>query len=428
MITNEDILHFVWKTRQFNQNNLTTTNQETIRIISPGWHNHDQGPDFINAKIVIGNTIWAGNVEIHIKSSDWLHHGHQHDPNYRNVILHVVYEHDQEIEHLIGCPTLQLKGRIPRMVLQKYACLQESSNDIVCGPYLNREIRSYFSLFWDSWIIERWQRKIKEKQKFNDIIKNDWQHLFQIFLFDSFGFGIHKSNMELLGLSIPPKVLSNHKDNLLQLEAILFGMAGFLNEDAVDSYQLRLIKEFEFLKSKWKLNPPTIQWKFSRTRPANFPTIRLAQLAALYHSSQGLLSIVNNPEKIYKNIFELFSFKVSAYWQQHYHFGKKFGQNKNFQFKLSADSAGKIISNALLPFLFYYADQLNMPELKESLLTIPEKIKPEKNKITAKWLSLGVANQNQLHSQSLMELYNNYCVHKKCTSCKIGNKILSSTT
>lgn len=234
--------------------------------------------------------------------------------------------------------------------------------------------------------------------------------------------------MELLGLSIPPKVLSNHKDNLLQLEAILFGMAGFLNEDAVDSYQLRLIKEFEFLKSKWKLNPPTIQWKFSRTRPANFPTIRLAQLAALYHSSQGLLSIVNNPEKIYKNIFELFSFKVSAYWQQHYHFGKKFGQNKNFQFKLSADSAGKIISNALLPFLFYYADQLNMPELKESLLTIPEKIKPEKNKITAKWLSLGVANQNQLHSQSLMELYNNYCVHKKCTSCKIGNKILSSTT
>ncbi len=425
----EAFLLFVWQYQYFIDNNLSTTNNQVIRVFHTGNNNINAGADFLEARIQIGDIEWFGSVEIHIKSSDWLLHKHEHNMAFENVILHVVWEDDHTIVRNDGSkiPTLELKNNIDSQLMFQYESLIEAKYKIPCAYHFKNVDHLYKIHLLDRMLIER----IEEKSVLVNelLIQNnyDWEETTYQLLAKNFGFKVNSETFLMLSQRIPLKILLKHADNLFQIEALLFGVGGFLDTTtATDEYQLKLQKEFNYLGNKYNLHDNKIalhQWKFLRLRPANFPTVRIAQFAKIIKENIHLFSLFTHFENIqtFKKIFLL---SPSSYWQNHYIFGKPCYEKDTV---LGKSSYENILINTVVPLLYCFAKNKNLLDNIQKALSILENIPSEKNNITNSWEELGLKVKTSFDSQALIQLYNNYCSHKKCLSCTIGKVILKQS-
>jgi hypothetical protein len=419
----EELLYYVWKSRSFDQQDLRTTNGDEIKILQPGIQNYDSGPDFSNARLQIGETVWAGHVEMHVYSSDWHKHGHQSDDAYRNVILHVVFDHDKEIARSTGelIPVLELKSRIPKHLMQNYFQLIEAQLDIPCEKVIHQADLSKFSIWKYRLVVQRLERKTAFAKEILEVSKGDWEEVLYRSLCKYFGGKVNTPGFEALAARLPYLVIHKNKHQPKAIEALLFGVAGFLEAEHRDEYYRELKTEFSFLRKKYKLEAiPAVNWKFSRMLPAGFPTIRLAQLAALLLKNDNLFSQIKNASSI-PQLYKLFDVQINSYWDTHYHFGKsseKKIKNPGKEFQ------NILLINAVVPVIFNYGKYTGEEQYIEKAIDILEKIKAENNHIVKKWKELGFVTQNAFDSQSLIELRKEYCYHKKCLQCVIGNSLI----
>lgn len=427
MLFTEDFLHYIWKFRLFERENMQTTNGETIEIFSAGMQNSDSGPDFHNARIRIGDTVWAGNVELHLSSSDWHKHNHATDNAYDNVILHVVYRDDQPLVLANGrqVPTLVLCDRISPELYTRYHHLVYGNQQIIpCEG----SIRFVDELTMRNWLtrvlVERLEKRAVAVIAALNRNKGDWEETFYQFLAANFGFKINALPFELLAKSLPQLTLAKHKNNALQIEALIFGQAGFLEDDLEDAYPLNLKQEYNFLKKKYNLSPVEKHlWKFMRLRPQNFPTIRLAQFAALIIRSNHLFSKVLDIKDI-GGLRKLFTdLQLNPYWDDHYRFDVT---SKPAVKSLGQSSIDILLLNTFVVFLFSYGKHNQLQHFINRSLKILEDLPAEKNSIVTNFDLLGLKINNAFDSQALLELKNCYCNYKKCLQCGVGNKILRS--
>lgn len=419
LIMEESFLHFLWKYRLFS-GLLKTTSGEPVYIEHPGTHNHDAGPDFLTAKVRIDGTLWAGNVEIHTKASDWNKHHHDKDPTYQNLILHVVYNDDEELE--LKAPTLNINQNVDMDIYDRYHKLINNKNWVPC-ELLACHVDH---LIWEQWknrlTIERLEKKYNEIETLLNKYRNNWEETFYVTMARNFGLNVNSAPFELLAKSLPLNVLSRHKNNILQVEALLYGQAGFLAGPFKDAYPKTLKAEYEHLRNKWKLQPIDANlWRFLRLRPANFPHIRIAQFAQLIYKSTSLFSYIREATQL-GDISNLLIVKSSPYWDNHYRFDRKTRTSAKF---LGSTAINLILINTVIPFLFAYGKKNSLELMKERALEFLTEIPPEKNHITKHWSAMGIENKNAFHSQAIIYLKKNYCVPKKCLQCPVGKKILS---
>ena len=418
----EDFLHFIWKHKLFQSDSLFTEEGESVQIVNPGRHNTNAGPDFFDARIRIGKTLWAGNIEIHLRASDWNRHGHQNDPVYRNTILHVVSVSDIQVFNDLGSCVPVLVIRWPKWIENNYEMLIKSQDWIGCASLLYQVDPFRIKFFLNGIVIERLKQKIETISKVLTETKDDWGETFYCMLARNFGLKENALPFEMVARSLPQSVLARHHDSLFQLEALLFGQAGLLGEELFgDEYYLELRKEYRFLAVKYGLKPIEGHlWKFMRMHPGNFPTIRLAQFAMLIHHSKGLFSAVieaNNLEDLQK----LFMVKASDYWDNHYSFNKPSVNRK----KVFGDQIfSLIVINVVVPFYFLYGESQNKLFLKDRALDILEQMPAENNSAISRWAGAGIVAANALESQALLQLQHNYCEYRKCLDCTIGHKII----
>ncbi len=418
---NESLLYHLWKHRLFSEHPLRTINGQSVEVINPGEQNPDAGPDFFNGRLKIDGTKWAGNIEIDVTSADWYRHGHHTNKSFSKLILHVVYEYNKPVNH--GIPVVELKHFISDKVLMQYTNLQNSTLPIPCSNQLLTvdEVNLY------SWLermaIERFEQKAEWIHRLLNDNNFDWEKTFYIALAKNFGFKINAVPFEMLAYATPLLTLARHKNNLLQLEALLFGQAGLLSESMDDTYYQNLVKEYKHLRIKFNLQAiDQSLWKFARMHPRNFPTIRLAQFAALIHNSSHLFSKIKDTPH-YKELTALFESKPSPYWSTHYTFGN---DSVNKVKSLGIDSINNILINTIAPFLFLYGKLNDQSAYIEKAMQLLEHIKPENNVIIRIWNSLGVKAKNAFETQSLIQLKNVYCNKKQCLNCAIGIKILKN--
>jgi hypothetical protein len=425
MLFPEDFLHYVWKFRLFDRIDLQTKDGEELEILSAGLHNSDSGPDFHNARVRIGDTVWAGNVEVHLSSSDWQKHGHTTDNAYDNVVLHVVYRDDQPLVLTNGrrVPTLELQNRIPDDLYNRYHNLIFGNQTVIpCEA----NIGAVDSLTLHNWmtrvLVERLEKKSAAAIAGLNANRGDWEETFYQFLAANFGFKTNALPFELLAKSLPQNILAKHKNNPMQIEALMFGQAGFLKDDIKDEYPLKLKKEYEFLRKKYTLKPiENHLWKFMRMRPQNFPTIRLAQFAALVVNSNHLFSKILEIKDV-KGLRNLFTdIKVNPYWENHYRFDTESAPSPK---NLGPASIDVLLLNTLALFLFSYGKHNQIQHFINRSLQLLEHLPNENNNIVVDFTNLGVKINTAFESQALLELKNNYCDYKKCLQCGIGNEIL----
>jgi hypothetical protein len=425
MLFTEDFLHYVWKFKLFDRIGLQTTEGEELEVYSAGLHNTHAGPDFQNARIRIGQTTWAGNAELHISSSDWQRHGHTTDNAYDNVILHVVYRDDEPLIRTDGkrVPTLELKDRINPDLYNRYHKLVFGNQTIIpCEG----TIATVDGLTMQNWLtrilVERLEKRSEAVIAALNHNRGDWEETFYQFLAANFGFKTNALPFELLAKSLPQNILAKHKNNPMQVEALIFGQAGFLTDDLADAYPRSLKKEYDFLRQKYSLVPVENHlWKFLRMRPQNFPTVRLAQFSAMVVRSNHLFSKVMEIEEV-KNLRDLFcDIKVNEYWDTHYRFDKESAPAGK---SLGEASINTLLLNTVALFLFSYGRHLQLQHFVSRSLKLLENIPGEQNNITADFANLGVKIKTALESQALLELKNNYCDQKKCLQCGVGIKIL----
>ncbi len=416
----ESILHFVWQFRLFALQDLKTTDGHAVEVIDVGKPNSDAGPDFFNAKLKIDGTLWAGNIEIHNLSSDWARHRHEVDKAYDNVILHIVNKADAPVFRTNREPIPQLELVVPEHIRQNYNELLAAKKWIPCEDKIGSVAPILMSSWKNALLVERLERKASGIETLLEQSNNHWEEAFYISLARSFGFGTNSQAFEQTAKSLPLNVLAKHKDNLFQLEALLFGQAGFLEETEADEYQENLQREFHFLQTKYGLNPiDGSQWKLLRLRPDNFPHVRLAQFASLIYRSSKLFSKILEANNI-RELRELFVVDVSDYWKNHYLFG---GESPMSKKRLGKNSIDILIINTVVPFLFTYAGHKG--EEIESSLKLLEELPAEKNAVINRWIQLGVPCENAFDSQALLQLKKNYCEEKKCLNCRVGHKVLS---
>jgi len=420
----EEFLHYIWKYKYFHNENLRTEDYKAIEIISVGLHNQNAGPDFFNAKIKINDTLWVGNIEIHINSSDWEKHLHHENDDYNNVILHVVYYADSKTYNQQKQEIPVLSIQFDEKLYQNYLQIKNNPNTIACSNSI-KKVDNFTILNWlDKLLIERLEQKTQIIENLLEQTKNDWNECFYIFLARGFGGNINSFAFEALAKSLPQRILAKHKNNLFQLEALLFGQAGMLNsEDKNTKYYSDLKKEYDFLKAKYKLQSiETYYWKFLRLRPINFPTLRISQFAQLIHQSNSLLTSILSSTN-FDNLAKLFSLKTSVFWETHYTFVKESSQKKK---SFGKNAIENIIINSIVPFLFIYGKKKTNTELQEKAIALLDQMKAEKNKVVSDWQTLGLQINTAYQSQASIQMMNEYCKPGKCTECAIGNQILSN--
>ncbi len=416
----EDFLHYIWKNRLFLLPLYLTTGEE-VEVLDVGQHNQDSGPDFFNAKIRIEKTVWAGNVEIHVRASDWFKHGHQDDGNYQNIILHVVCQNDTDNSFIKNqdIPTTEI--RFPPHILDSFSSLLRNTDWIPCGTLIRNIDPLILNLWLDRLMVERMEQKACEIIRNHRETKGDWKETIYRQLTRNFGFKVNGMPFELLSKSLPLKFLERHCQNLTQTEALLFGQAGLLEVPEGDDYYRRLKDEYSFLRTKYNLRPINKDlWKFLRMRPVNFPTIRIAQFAALLNRNPGFLAnfLEHEPEVIY---CELKSLRPSGYWDEHYLFNKPSTHKRK---ALGNEAVYNIIINTLVTVYFEYGRQTGKDQYKQKAVEFLEKLPPESNKVVRGWINNGMNIPNAFYSQALLQLKNNYCNFRKCLFCQVGNQIL----
>jgi len=423
----EVFLHHVWKLKLFDFKNLETTDGEPIELLQVGVINHHAGPDFSNARIRIGETTWAGSVEIHKKSSDWLAHNHQEDAAYQNTILHVVYQHDKEIYRNTGeaIPTLELKARIPQKYIKRYWVLLNNDNWVPCAAQLSSvlDLSARLWMWMDRLVVERLERKTKDIEDELKQTDKNWEETFYRFLARSFGVKQNTEPFEALARSLPLLILSKHKQDLFQLEALLLGQAGFLEEEMKEPYPQKLRKEYQFLQQKYELVPLLASsWKFGRMRPANFPSIRLAQFAVLVKQSNHLFSKILDEENI-EALRAMFQLQLEGYWKTHYRLDEPSPERNK---SIGKGTIDLFLINTVVPFLFAYGRYRGLDKYKERAIRLLEELKPEQNSIIENWKKLGIAADSAFGSQALIQLKKEYCDSKRCLDCSLGHRILQN--
>lgn len=420
----EEFLHFVWQFRLYQTQALVTTEGASLEVLNSGTPNTNAGPDFMNAKLVIDGTIWAGNVEIHLKSSDWKQHRHHQDRAYDNVILHVVYEADEPVTRTDGTvlPMFSLKGRIADRLYENYQGLIGSVNIFPCEKQVAQIDPFVIDSFLSRVLVERLVQKSQEVFERLAQLNGNWDETFYHFMARNFGFKINALPMQLLAQSLPQHLFAKHKDQPLQIEALLFGQAGFLEQRLDAEYPQQLQKEYGYLKNKYRLTPIDISlWRFLRMRPQNFPTLRLAQFAALVIKSNHLFSKVLEVKNV-KELHQLFGgLPINAFWQSHYHFTKA---TKKVNVQLGKSSIDNILINTVSLFLFAYGEYTGQENYKTRAVYLLESIVAEKNAVILSYIDAGVNVNNAGQTQALLQLRKNYCNEKRCLQCGIGLKII----
>jgi hypothetical protein len=421
---NEDFLHYVWKYQLFSVHDLKTTIKEDLIILKTGIHNHNSGPDFLNSQLKIDNQLWVGNVEIHLKSSDWYAHHHEIDANYDAVILHVVWEDDATIfmKNNKPLPVLVLKDFVFNSALNNYRNLFSAKQRwIPCETEIT---------FVDSFTLENWKERLfferleRKSIEMNQLLienQNDFEAVLFQLLAKNFGLKVNGDAFLALVKSFDFSVLRKVRFDEQQLSALLFGQAGFLEEIIEDEYHQQLKEEYKYLKHKYNLSAfSKNQFSFFRMRPPNFPTIRIAQLVSLYHIHQNLFSKLIKTN-VLTDFYYLFNVDVNPFWKTHYNFDKT---SKSSPRKLTKSFVDLLLINTIIPLKFLY--QKNRGEVNEDeFLQVFQKIKSEKNNIISKFGEIGIKVKNGYETQALLELKNNYCAKKRCLQCAIGVKLLN---
>jgi hypothetical protein len=415
----ESFLHYVWQFQYFDRHSLSTTSGESISVFNPGQRNPHAGPDFFNARIKIDDIEWIGSVEIHIYASGWIEHKHNTDAAYDNVVLHVVWSDDKPVSRSDGTtlPTLELKNRVNEHLLLHYRRLVYSPEAIPCSSKLFEVKPVVVSSMLDKVLVDRLEIKANSVLRMLERNGNDWEETCYQILTKNFGFKVNNDPFHQLSLALPYKILLKHADKLSQVEALLFGQAGFLEEENDDEYFSLLKREHKFLSQKYLLTEKRlnkIQWRFLRMRPANFPTIRIAQLAWLIHKGQKFFSTIIGIQNE-RELAEFFTVGQSEYWLHHYHFFKQFKKEID---TLGDESINSLIINTVVPILVAYGkakdDQLCIDRAVSILQHIPAEI----NRVTRRWKELGLNVKTSFDSQAVVELYNNFCLKRRCLDCK----------
>lgn len=420
----EDFLHYVWKYKKIELFNLQTACSKPVELLSCGIQNHNSGPDFFNAKISIDSQVWAGNVEIHVKSSDWYLHNHEEDSNYDNVILHVVWEDDAQVFRKDNTiiPTIELKKYILPQILSNYNnLLNRKQSWINC----ENDFAKTDDFVLDHWLerlyLERLERKSKAIEDLLITSKNNWEEVLFKMLTKNFGLKVNADAFLSLANSIEFSIIQKTQSNLLGLNALFYGQAGLLDKDIDDRYYLDLKNEYGFFKQKFQLsNDYLVPVQFFRLRPSNFPTIRLSQLANLYHKQQNLFSKILKSETL-EDFYTLFKVTASPYWDTHYTFQNRSKSNKK---TLSNSFIDLLLINTVIPIKFCFAKQKG-ETINHHLLDIIRAIKPENNSIVKKYSDLRKAPKSALESQALVQLKTEYCNKHQCLNCAIGNSLLN---
>ncbi|MEZ4856309.1 MAG: DUF2851 family protein [Gelidibacter sp.] len=421
----EDFLHYIWKYKKLNASQLKTTTDEALTLVNVGQHNQNAGPDFFNAQLKIGKQLWAGNVEVHIKSSDWYLHNHETDSAYDNVILHVVYEHDTDIfrKDNTTIPTLQLKNYINKDLLNSYYNLFSNRHQWINCENEFPSIKAFTLNNWlESLYIERLERKTKTIETLLQTSKNNWEAVLFKLLAKNFGLKVNGDAFWSLANSFDFTIIRKLQSNPLQLEALLFGQADLLSADVEDTYVVQLTKEYQFIKQKFNLqNEHIVPMSFFRLRPPNFPTIRLSQLAMLYHHQPNLFSKMITANTI-EELYLLFDSNTSTYWNTHYTFGKV---SKTSNKTLTKSFIDLLLINTILPLKFCYLKSQGKME-SEVILNIAQHITSEKNSIVNTFNSLKQVSKSALQSQALLQLKTEYCDKNRCLHCAIGNTLITN--
>lgn len=427
----ELLLHYVWKHKLFPLTDMKTQDGLTLEVIDPGLHNTDSGPDFFNAKIKIDGTVWAGNIEIHDKSSDWYVHHHDADSAYNNVILHVASEIDCDVKTKDGKRLPQLQLDVPQSISEHYQELLTTDN----YPPCYKIISSLPILMIHSWMsalqTERLEQKTELIKQRVEQCDKSWEAAYFMTLARNFGFGINGDAFEAWAKAIPLAAVAKHRDSLFQIEAIFFGQAGLLNMDAIpeyyrkdavdDSYFASLLNEYTYLKHKFDLTPMDYKfWRFMRLRPNNFPHIRLSQLANLYFNNKTGLSELIDCSTI-DEARELLSIQVTPYWETHYTFGSTSIKNEKHLSKACIDL---LLINTAIPVFFAYGRHKSDDDLCQRAFEFLELLKPENNYITRQWGVCGLTTQTAGDSQALIQLKKEYCDKRDCLRCRFGYEYL----
>ena len=419
----EDFLHFVWQTKRFDLASLHSTEGDKIEIISFGIHNQDAGPDFLNGRIRIGGTEWAGNIEMHLKASQWYAHNHQVDKAYDNVILHVVLEEDKPVLRNNGSriPCLEMKQRIHPDLTHRYLDLIENNKKIPCYTQFAQVPEYVTGMFLDRVLLERLEKKTSFILAELARNEQDWNAVCYKYIGRCFGLSVNTDAFEMLCHSLDWKILSKHKDNLLQIEALFYGQAGMLEKDFTDPYPNTLKKEYQFLQGKYGLAAiPSQAWKFMRMRPFNLPTVRIAQFAFFIFKTEFLFSKLLAAANA-KELRQIFSLHLDNYWKTHYMFDK---ESKPSRKALGKSMIDLILINGVVPLLFAYGISIGEEAHKERALHILESLSAEKNRVTKFWSELDMKAANAAESQALLQLKKHFCDRKQCLRCAVGNHVL----
>lgn len=423
----EKLLHYVWKHRLFPEVPLVTDGGDSVEIIDPGLHNTDAGPDFFNAKVRVGGTLWAGNVEIHERASDWFRHGHERDAAYDNVVLHVTATADEPVHTLSGRRLPQVELEVPRAVLDNYRELLEEEN----YPPCYRVVPHVPALTVHGWLAaltaERLEEKTQRIGQWLERTAGDWERVCFVALARSFGFGVNAEAFEEWAFAMPLQVAGKHRDDAFQIEALFFGQAGFLDDAAVpedrrDDYFVRLQGEYAYLAHKFSLQPmDRRRWRFLRLRPGNFPHIRLAQLVNLYHTRRMDFSRLLAAGDA-AALRALFAAGVTPYWETHHAFGSSASEAQK---KVPGDtSLDLVLINAVAPLLFAYGRYRCDESRCDQAVALLEQTRAERNFITRSWERAGVCAAHAADSQALYRLHRAYCERKDCLRCRFGCEYL----
>ena len=422
-IMKEDLIAYIWKHQQLTDE-LESTGGETIRVINRGTQNSNAGPDFLNAQLVIANQKWAGNIEIHVKSSDWYVHGHETDSKYDNVILHVVWEHDAPVfrSNNILLTTLELSGFIDSSLLKNYGRLfAKNQKWINCENDLKSIERFSMAAWFERLYIERLEQKSTFILDLLQKSKSNWEAVLFQLLSKNFGLKVNGEAFFNIALNLDFHIIRKEANNLNNLEALFLGRAGLLQKHCESPYYSELNSIYRYLITKYQLNENMfVPVVFFRLRPHNFPTIRLAQLAAIYYQYNNLFSTIVDCMNL-ENYYELFDLSASSFWDTHYTFKTR---SKNRKKRLTKSFINLLLINTIIPLLFLYQKSIGQNRTDEILQLITA-IKPEQNSMVRKFHELGVPAENALTSQALLRLKNGYCDLDKCLHCSIGNKLLT---
>lgn len=418
----EQVLHYVWKHKLY-QKDLKTTDGVSIEILDPGLHNIDEGPDFTNAKVKVGNRVWVGNIEIHENSNDWYKHKHDKNRVYNSVILHIVASNSCEIKNQAGHVIPQCEIVYSKQIKENIEFLLNTDVSVPCCNYL-RGISEIHKQSWlNSLLLERLERKSNDISVIFEKLNNSYTDTFYVLLTRSMGFGLNSDAFERLAFNVPLNYILKQANNPLQIEALLFGQSGLLNEiEKPDQYTKDLIREYEFLKNKYRLQPLDKHiFRNLRIRPASSPYIRIAQLSMLLQNIQGLFAKILESKDLGK-IRLLFHVNASEYWQTHYIFGEESTRKNKFIGDMSLDV---MIINTVIPLIFFYGKKVDDENYINRAMDFLELIKPESNSIIKQFSSYGILSENAFHSQALIQLKREYCEKKKCLYCRFGYKMLS---